>query len=120
MADERARALRANPTDAERKLWTVLRNRQTAGCRFRRQAPIGRYIVDFVCFERGLVVEVDGGQHAIEAERDDVRSAWLESQGYRVLRFWNNEVLENADGVAAAIAVALQEERHRPSAPHNR
>jgi adenine-specific DNA-methyltransferase len=111
VANERARALRAQPSDAERKLWTVLRNRQLAGHRFRRQAPIGRYIVDFACFERKLVVEVDGGQHATAAQQDAMRTAWLESQGFRVLRFWNHDVLGNIDGVAAAIHRALRETR---------
>lgn len=107
MANERARALRAEPTEAERKLWDVLRYKRMAGHRFRRQAPIGRYIVDFVCFERKLVIEVDGSQHAVDTERDAARTAWLESQGFRVLRFWNNDVLRNIDGVAAVIREAL-------------
>ena len=109
MAIERARALRARPTDAERKLWTILRYRQMDGHRFRRQAPIGRYIADFVCFERKLVVEVDGGQHALQVQRDSARTAWLHAQGYRVLRFWNNDVLENVDGVGVAIRQTLSD-----------
>ncbi|MEE8563439.1 MAG: endonuclease domain-containing protein [Alphaproteobacteria bacterium] len=113
MANERARALRARPTDAERKLWEVLRNRQLEGHRIRRQAPIGRYIADFVCFERKLVVEVDGGQHATDRDRDAARTAWLESQGFRVLRFWNNDVLGNIGGVAQTICKALEESRER-------
>ena len=100
MANGRARALRARPTDAERKLWEALRNRQLEGHGFRRQAPIGRYIADFVCFGRKLVVEVDGGQHATDKDRAAARTAWFESQGFRVLRFWNNDVLGNTDGVA--------------------
>ena len=111
MANERARALRARPTDAERKLWGVLRNKQLAGCRFRRQTPIGSFIADFVCFERKLVVEVDGGQHATDRDREAARTAWLESQGFRVLRFCNNDVLGNTDGVAQAIRRALEESR---------
>ncbi|MQA66591.1 MAG: DUF559 domain-containing protein [Alphaproteobacteria bacterium] len=108
MADERARTLRQQPTDAERRLWSILRNRQLSGHKFRRQASIGRYIADFVCFESKLVVEVDGGQHA--NSRDDAkRTAWLESQGFRVVRFWNNDVLENIDGVAQSIRAALAE-----------
>ena len=111
MANERARALRARPTDAERKLWEVLRNQQLAGHKFRRQAPIGRYIADFVCFERKLVVEVDGGQHAIDTEKDAARTAWLKFQGFCVLRFWNNDVLGNTEGVVQTICKALEESR---------
>ena len=113
MANERARALRARPTVAERELWAVLRNKQLAGYGFRRQAPIGSFIADFVCFERKLVVEVDGGQHATDTDRDAARTAWLESQGFRVLRFWNNEVLSNTGGVAQAISKALEDSRDR-------
>jgi very-short-patch-repair endonuclease len=101
-----ARELRGNLTDAETKLWSWLRRRQIDGHRFRRQAPIRNYIVDFVCFEARIVVEVDGGQHA-ESKRDAVRSAFLESQGFRVLRFWNNDVLQNTDGVITTIRAAL-------------
>jgi len=86
----------------------VLRRRGPEGARFRRQVPLGRYIVDFLCLDARLVVEVDGGQHATEAERDAERTRWLESQGFRVLRVWNNEVLENLDGVADIIAAALR------------
>ena len=99
----RARGLRTNPTDAERALWNILRMRQVPGHRFRRQAPIGPYIVDFVCFENKLVIEVDGGQHAEQADYDAARTAWLESQGFRVMRFWNNQVLEEMDAVREAV-----------------
>lgn len=85
------------------------RRRQLGGCYFRRQAPIGDYIVDFACFERNLVVEVDGGQHTVRVAQDTKRSEWLESQGYRVLRFWNNDVLQNVDGVVDTILAALRE-----------
>ena len=102
----RARQLRANPTDAERALWSILRKGQIPGHRFRRQAPIGPYIVDFVCFENKLVIEVDGGQHAEQADYDDARTAWLESQGFRVLRFWNNQVLQEMDAVREAVWLA--------------
>ena len=108
MANESARRLRKNPTEAEKRLWSVLRKRGLEGARFRRQAPLGRYIVDFLCLDARLVVEVDGGQHAIEAARDAERTRWLESQGFRVLRFWNDEVLQNLDGVAEVIAGALR------------
>ena len=88
-------------TDAELKLWYHLRNRKV-GVKFRRQYPIGNYIVDFVSFEARLVVEVDGGQHA-ESESDKVRDRWMESQGFKILRFWNNEVLGNIEGVLDVI-----------------
>ena len=92
-------------TDAERRLWRELR----AGglnAKWRRQQPMGNYIADFVCQQARLIVEVDGGQHC-ESEADERRTAWLESLGYRVLRFWNNEVLENIDGVLMRITQAL-------------
>jgi very-short-patch-repair endonuclease len=106
---QRARELRRNMTDAERALWRRLR-RGTLGGKFRRQAPVGQYIVDFACLEARLVVEVDGGQHA-ESRGDDERDRWLASQGFRVLRFWNNDVLGNIRGVLEVIAEALQERR---------
>jgi len=102
----RARRLRRDSTDAERKLWTRLRSRQIDGCKFVRQEPIGPYVVDFICRERRLIVEVDGGQHATD-KRDAVREKWLVAHGYRVLRFWNNDVLANTDGVLEAIAGTL-------------
>jgi very-short-patch-repair endonuclease len=91
----RAKQLRKSSTDAERLLWRVLRSRQIAGYKFRRQQPLGEFIVDFVCLEKRLVVEVDGGQHteALQAAHDSERSAWLEQQGFSVLRFWDHEVL---------------------------
>jgi len=88
-----ARGLRSNPTDAEQRLWNRLRQRQLAGARFRRQQPIGPYVVDFVCQELRLVIEVDGGQHVENAAADDERTHWLEREGYRVVRFWNHDVL---------------------------
>ncbi len=102
----KAQRLRREITDAERKLWSALRNRQLDGAKFRRQQPIGPYIADFVCQERRLIIEADGGQHA-ESITDDLRAAFLESKGYRVLRFWNSDVLSNLDGVAQTIAAAL-------------
>jgi very-short-patch-repair endonuclease len=95
-------------TDAEHALWRILRNRQFVRTKFRRQAPIGPYIADLICFDARLVVEADGGQHA-ESRHDAVRDAWFTAQGFRVLRFWNNDILENAEGVAATIAMALPE-----------
>ena len=103
---QRARTLRTNSTDAERKLWSLLRARQVQGLKFVRQFAIGPYIVDFVCREAALIIEVDGGQHA-ECRDDALRTAFLNAQGYSVLRFWNNEVLGNAIGVHGAIARVL-------------
>jgi very-short-patch-repair endonuclease len=107
MGNERAKRLRSRSTDAERKLWSRLRNRQLAGAKFRRQVPIGRYVVDFICFEAALVVEVDGGQHAARVDHDVARTAWLEREGYRVVRFWNNDVLQNIEGVLLEVETRL-------------
>ncbi|HEV7880673.1 endonuclease domain-containing protein [Bradyrhizobium sp.] len=104
----RSRQLRANQTDAETKLWNQLRNRQIHGHKFVRQQPIGRYICDFVCREKLIVIEVDGGQHS-ESARDEVRDRYLYAQGYRVMRFWNNDVLSNIEGVLAVIDERLRE-----------
>jgi very-short-patch-repair endonuclease len=98
-----ARHLRKNPTEAEERLWWKLRYRQLLGCKFRRQAPIGEYVVDFVCHERKLIVELDGGGHTRIRREDAVRTAWLESQGFVVLRFWNFEVIEDLDCVVEGI-----------------
>jgi very-short-patch-repair endonuclease len=105
MTRSHAKALRANMTEAERRLWYFLRAHRFRGMKFKRQALIGRYILDFVSFQRRLVVEVDGGQHA-ESEDDLRRTRWLESQGFRILRFWNNEVLSNTGGVLDVIMTA--------------
>jgi very-short-patch-repair endonuclease len=102
-----ARRLRHTQTDAEKKLWTRLRNRQVKGAKFRRQHPIGLYITDFCCVENGLVVELDGGQHAEQVQADQKRSRYLERQGYRVLRFWDNEVLADVDAVVQQIYQSL-------------
>ncbi|SNT42517.1 Very-short-patch-repair endonuclease [Tardiphaga sp. OK246] len=103
----RSRELRTNSTDAETKLWNRLRNRQIAGCKFIRQEPIGRYICDFVCREKMIVIEVDGGQH-LESQRDAMRDRYLREQGYCVLRFWNNDVLSNIEGVLSLIDEELR------------
>ncbi|MGQ9646874.1 MAG: endonuclease domain-containing protein [Thermodesulfobacteriota bacterium] len=108
MSKAKARELRKNMTDAERALWRHLRLRQLGGCKFRRQQLIGQYIVDFVCFEKGLIIEVDGGQHTEQISYDLKRSQWLEKQGYRILRFWDNEVLKNAEAVVEVIMEALE------------
>jgi very-short-patch-repair endonuclease len=103
----RARTLRRQATEAETKLWQKLRGGQIAGVRFRRQEPIGPYIVDFCSFDPKLVIEVDGGQHAERVAADERRTAFLACKGYRVLRFWNNEVLQNIAGVVEMIAAEL-------------
>jgi very-short-patch-repair endonuclease len=104
----RARQLRKNLTDAERLLWRRLRLWQVDGFKFRRQQPLGNYIVDFVCLEKRLIIEVDGGQHAQQANYDTDRDAWLRNQDFVILRFWNNDVLNNIDGVMEVIAKNLQ------------
>lgn len=103
----KARELRKNSTDAEKKLWNHLRLRQLGGYKFRRQHPLGPYIVDFICLEKRLLIEVDGGQHSERVDYDKERTAWLEAQGFRVLRFWNNEILNEIDVVKEVIAEAL-------------
>ena len=109
MANRNARSLRANQTEAEALLWRRLRDRQLAGAKFRRQVPIGPFIADFACYAANLVVELDGGQHADTEAADAARTAWLEQHGFRVLRFWNNDVLANPDGVLEAIQEVLHE-----------
>ncbi len=114
----RARSLRRTPTDAERKMWWILKSMKPLGMHFRRQAPIGSYIADFVWHEGRLIVEVDGSQH-VEAQRphDERRTAWLESQGYRVIRFWNNEVLQAPRSVSEAVFEAAKK-APPPTPPH--
>ena len=101
-----AKQLRQNSTDAERLLWQQLRAKRLNGLKFRRQEQIGRFIVDFVCYEKGIVIEADGGQHALEREKDEERTAWLDSQGFKVLRFWNHDILTNLEGVMERICQA--------------
>ncbi|WP_109108133.1 DUF559 domain-containing protein [Azospirillum sp. TSO35-2] len=113
----RARGMRMLPTDAERRLWQYLRNGQLGGWRFRRQHPIPPYILDFACLEVCIAVEVDGGQHA-DSSYDDARTEFLRARGWRVLRFWNNEVLRNPEGVAASVLEALGGPRHADTCPH--
>jgi very-short-patch-repair endonuclease len=112
---DRARGLRQNMTDAEQKLWYRLRNRQLSGCKFRRQHEIDHYIVDFVCNEAMLIVELDGGQHAEQVGYDEHRTRHLQAKGYRVLRFWNNEALTNIESV---IEVILEAAARPPPHPH--
>jgi very-short-patch-repair endonuclease len=99
----RARALRRNPTEVEKLLWRRMRMWQLDGYKFRRQQPIGNYIVDFVCLEKRLIVELDGGQHAEQSEYDSRRDEWLRGEGFVVLRFWNHDVLEKTENVAEKI-----------------
>jgi len=103
----RARGLRQNQTDAERRMWMLLRDRRLAHLKFRRQQAIGNYFVDLFCAQKGLIIELDGGQHN-GSRKDEERTAWLESRGYKVLRFWNNDVLKNKEGVLTAILLALK------------
>jgi len=100
---DRAGELRNNLTDAEHRLWRHLRNSQMEGVKFRRQQPIERYIVDFVSFDKRIVIELDGGQHAEDGDRDQQRDACLVMNGFSILRFWNNEVFENLEGVLEII-----------------
>jgi len=99
------KGLRKRTTETEQLLWRYLRSKHFGGFKFRRQQPIGTFIVDFVCFEKKIIIELDGGQHALTAEiqNDSRRDEWFESQGYKVLRFWDNEVLTNTQGVIEEI-----------------
>lgn len=103
----RSRELRQNATEAERKLWGTLRNRQVRGVRFNRQFPVGQYICDFASREKRLIIELDGGQHALNEAYDAQRTRFLESEGYQVVRFWNNEVMDNLEGVVMRIGEVL-------------
>ena len=112
------RKLRSEPTDAEQRLWQYLRGRQIEGCKFRRQHPFGDYILDFACLDRKIAVELDGSQHADSTEYDAERTKSLEKAGFVVLRFWNNEVFENIEGVVQVIIAALVERASTPSPPN--
>jgi len=105
-----AKALRRRMTDAERLLWFRLRDRRLLGCKFRRQWPIGPYVVDFACVEHALAIEIDGSQH-LDSASDKARDACLRGKGYSVLRFWNNEVLAGLDAVCETIAQRLAADR---------
>jgi len=104
---QNARTLRIQSTDAEKVLWGKIRGRQIEGCKFRRQQLFGSYIVDFVCFDRKIVIELDGGQHAESRTRDSIRDNWMKGEGFEVIRFWNNEVLQNLDGVLETLRKRL-------------
>jgi adenine-specific DNA-methyltransferase len=113
-----SRRLRSGQTDAERALWRALRLRQFSGYKFRRQHPVGHYIVDFASVEAGLCIEVDGSQHQDAKQYDDERTAFLESRGLMVLRFWDNEVLTQIESVKQAIWNALQHKKPPPPCPY--
>ncbi len=104
-----ARALRQHGTDAERLLWNRLRGRQLEGFKFRRQQVLGPYVVDFLCLEPKLVIEIDGGHHAEQAQEDAARTEYLQALGYRVIRFWNHEVLRDPDAMLESIRTAITE-----------
>lgn len=103
-----AKALRRGQTDAELRLWYRLRAHRLGGLKFKRQKPMGRYIVDFVCDENRLVIELDGGQHLEQMEEDALRDAWFKAQGFVVLRFWNDEVMKELDAVLERILQAAE------------
>jgi very-short-patch-repair endonuclease len=105
---QRAREMRREPTEPERRLWQKVRRKQLDGYKFRRQHPIGRFILDFYCHEARLVVELDGESHAFQEEYDAARTEWLKAQGLRVLRFPNQVVMKNMEGVLAAILMACR------------
>ena len=109
-----AKRMRQEPTEAERRLWSLLRAGRMAGVKFKRQEQIGDFIVDFVCFAQKLIVEADDSQH-MESEADERRDAWLKAQGFRVLRFWNNDILADTDAVAEAVLAALEIPHPNPS-----
>jgi len=108
------RRLRKEMTDAEKALWKVLRGRQVSGLKFRRQHPFGDYILDFVCLEKKLVIEVDGGQHGEQARYDEIRTRYLQKAGFRVLRFWNSEVLQEIEAVKEQIWKVVGEGEPHP------
>jgi very-short-patch-repair endonuclease len=110
----KARALRKNQTLAETALWQRLRNREFCGHKFRRQVPIGPYVVDFLCKASRLIVEVDGGQHANQVHDDAARDTYLRGQGYQIVRFWNNEVLGNLNGVLESLTLTLSQRARVP------
>jgi very-short-patch-repair endonuclease len=120
-ANRMSRALRRRMTNAEKRLWAALRGRRFLGFKFVRQLPLGNYIVDFACRYPKLIIEVDGGQHDWRAHRDELRTQWLETHGYRVVRFWNNEVLQDLDSVLEHILAVLTQLKRgtaeHPSSP---
>ena len=111
----KARLLRKNQTLAEAALWQRLRNRELCGHKFRRQVPVGPYVVDFLCKVARVIVEVDGGQHAKQVDYDSARETYLRSHGYHVVRFWNNEVLANLEGVLESLTLTLSQRARAPN-----
>ena len=111
-----AKQLRRHQTDAERILWFRLRDRRLGGWKFKRQVPIDRFVVDFVCTDAKLIVELDGGQHAVRSQEDESRTRILEAMGYLVLRFWNNDVMRNIEGVVGEILNTVN--KQPPELPH--
>ena len=112
---DRARRLRREMTEAERELWRLLRDRPLVGVKFRRQVPIGNFIVDFCCVEARFIIELDGSQHAEQEAADELRNRFLAAEGFRVLRFWNDQVLNGAEFVVEKILAAIAEEQRAPS-----
>lgn len=113
----RARSLRLASTDAERHLWRRLRNRQLSGFKFRRQVPLAGYVVDFLCPDAGLIIELDGGQHHDRADSDAIRTESLARDGFRVLRFWNDDALARTEDVLAEILRHLESPIHTDAVP---
>ena len=107
----RARSLRRNSTDAEIILWQHLRGRRLLGYKFRRQVPVGKYIVDFLCEDQAIVIELDGGQHMEQERYDQTRTNWLQANGFLVLRFWNNDIAENLEGVLESLFSTIEKSR---------
>ena len=107
----RARELRRKSTDAEVVLWQHLRDRRLLGCKFRRQVPIGKYIVDFLCEDPPIIIELDGGQHMEQERYDKTRTNWLQANGFLVLRFWNNAIAENLEGVLENLFSTIEKSR---------
>jgi very-short-patch-repair endonuclease len=119
MMTKRAQRLRRHATDAENQLWHAVRRSRIGGLSFRRQHPIGAYVIDFYCSAVGLAIEVDGGQHNTEIgrARDERRTRWLASKGITILRFWNNDVFSNFDGVLSEIVRSVEALRSRRATP---
>ena len=107
----RARSLRRNSTDAEVLVWQHLRDRRLLGCKFSRQVPIGKYIVDFLCEDPPIIIELDGGQHIEQERYDQTRTNWLQANGFLVLRFWNNDIAENLEGVLKSLFSTIEKSR---------
>ena len=119
MLRDRAKLMRSSPTKAEHRLWQILRGRRFAGHKFKRQLPIDDYIVDFACLAARLIVETDGSQH-LENPYDERRDSYLRSQGFRVLRFWNNDIFDHEEGVTQRISDALRSPLPNPSPAEGR